>query len=67
MGNDGDVGTWDCESWLRQNSTPLDCCDPEVPLSDQEKRCFDDLLDSADVIGFGEMTHGSKQVFLLKD
>ena len=67
MSNDGDAGTSCCESWLRQYSTPLVSCDPEVPFSDQEKSCFDDLFASADLIGFGEMTHGSKQVFLLKD
>ena len=53
--------------WLSTFSTAFDSIDPQVPLSNREIDFFDGIIDSTDVIGFGEMTHGSKEIFASKD
>lgn len=41
---------------------PLKYCDPNVPLSAVERLAIDRIVGEADVIGMGEMTHGSSEI-----
>jgi len=53
--------------WLCQNSTPFESTNPQSQLSEREKGFLDKIIQSAEVISLGEMTHGSKEVFCSKD
>lgn len=61
------LSPWNDETWLGRHAASLSGHSPEVQFDESEKRFFDGLFDSAELIGFGEMTHGSSEVFALKD
>jgi len=53
--------------WLCQHSTPFASTNPQSELSEREKDFLENIIQSAEVIAIGEMTHGSKEVFCFKD
>jgi erythromycin esterase len=65
--NEHIVLTTDSHDWLKRHSTDFVSTNPTVPLSEAEKKCVARIVGSARVIGLGEMTHGSHEIFRAKD
>jgi erythromycin esterase-like protein len=55
------------QNWIRERATKLGSCQPSVPLSDKEQAAVDRIVGAAQVIAIGEMTHGSREVFLSRE
>ncbi len=50
--------------WIRSNAVALTTTDPTVPLDDLDS--LRSMVGSAQIVGLGEATHGTKEFFLLK-
>ncbi len=53
-------------AWLRQYAHPLAGVDPEIAGTD-DLRAFGQMVRDCTVVGLGESTHGSREIFQLKD
>jgi len=51
--------------WLKQYIYPIATCDPNFD-SDTDLHFLDDLIEDKRVLALGEVTHGSRDIFLMK-
>jgi erythromycin esterase-like protein len=51
-------------SWVRENARPFDTTDPTADLADLA--ALDSIVGDANLVGLGECTHGSREVFQMK-
>ncbi len=51
-------------SWIKQQALPLKTTDPRAPLDDLQP--LQPIVGSASIVGLGEATHGSHELFTMK-
>ncbi len=52
------------QKWLQTNHIPLQSFSPKGPLTDLQK--LSPLIGDAQIVGLGEVTHGSREIFQMK-
>ena len=54
----GDLHT----DWVRERATSFTSCDPDSPLTDDERAAVDRMAGGAGLVALGEATHGSEAI-----
>lgn len=54
----GDLHT----DWVRERATSFTSCDPDSPLTDDERAAVDRMAGEAGLVALGEAAHGSEAI-----